>query len=107
MRFLNIEKDFRKGYLIGDFSPSIYTSKDVEIGHARLPKNHQADGHYHKLSTEYNLIIKGSALVEGQVLTDGDIFVYEKGDRANVKYLEETDIVIIKLPSVQNDKYYD
>jgi quercetin dioxygenase-like cupin family protein len=107
MRVLNIDKDFVRGWLIGNFSPSIYTSKDIEVGVHYVKRGDRGDNHYHKLQTEYNYIISGRARTHGQELKQGDFFVYEKMDKAEVEYLEDTALLVIKLPAVKEDKFYD
>jgi len=106
MRKLNLLKDFKGGWIIGHFSRSLYTSNDVEVAIMRVPKGLMADGHFHRQATEYNFIVTGKALINGEELTDGDCFVYEKGERTDVQYLEDTHLVVVKLPSLPNDKFY-
>lgn len=105
MRTLKLN-DFERGWIIGNFSPSLYTSEDIEVGLLHLEKGHKGDGHYHKETTEYNFIVNGAALIEGRVLYSGECFVYEKGERSNVEYILDTDILCIRLPSLKGDKYY-
>ena len=89
-----------------NFSPSLFECRDLEIAVFKLEKGHQADGHFHKTHTEYNYIIRGQAQIGEKLLGAGDFFIYEPYDKAFVKYLEDTDLLVIKTPSVKNDKYY-
>jgi mannose-6-phosphate isomerase-like protein (cupin superfamily) len=98
--------NYKNGWLIGNFVPNLFKSEDFEIAHMTLPSGHKADGHFHKKSTEINYIVSGKAVVEGQELSRGDMFVYEPMDRAYVEYLEDTDIIVIKIPSSKDDKFY-
>lgn len=97
---------FKNGWIIGDFFPSLFQSKELEIGHLKLKAGEKADGHFHKKHTEFNYIIRGKAKIEQEVFGDGDFFIYEPYDKANVEYLEDTDLLVIKTPAVKNDKFY-
>jgi hypothetical protein len=44
-------------------------------------------------------------LVNGAIFEAGDICVLEPGDISQIDYLEETDTVAVKFPSVPDDKY--
>jgi quercetin dioxygenase-like cupin family protein len=104
---LNHLNDFKNGWLVGDFSPALVNTKDVEVAVFYLKKGDKADGHFHKVSTEYNVIVSGMAIKDGKVLTSGDIFVYRPNERSYVEYLEDTQLVVIKTPATKGDKFYD
>lgn len=44
-------------------------------------------------------------LINGVLFEKGDICYLEPGDIYQVEYLEETDTVAVKFPSVPDDKY--
>ena len=97
------------GWFIGNFEPSILKTKDFEVAYKKFKKGKLNDDiHFHKIATEYNLIIKGSLRIDNlnKVLTENDIFVFEPGEISNVTFLEDTNIVVVKTPSVENDKYF-
>lgn len=104
MKFNNIH-NFSKGWIVGDFEPTLIPNSPVTIGILHCKKGHAADGHFHKMHTEYNIIISGKAQIENVICNSGDIFVYEPLDRANVVYLEDTTVLVIKYPSINGDKY--
>lgn len=104
MKFDKVD-NFYKGWVVGNFTPSLIPDADITVGILHCEKGHQADGHYHKLHTEYNIIVSGQAQIDGNIYKAGDIFVYEPMDRSNVMYLENTTLVVIKYPSVNGDKY--
>lgn len=107
MRTLNLKEHFINGWVVGDFAPSLINSRDVEVGVHFLTKGTRGDGHYHKVATEYNFITSGKVLIQGKVLVAGDAFVFEKLDKSELEFLEDTSLVVIKIPSVKNDKHYD
>lgn len=98
-------KQYTNGWYIGNFTPAVLQSKDFEIAHHSYPKGFEGNPHTHKIAAEYNYIVTGSLVASGQTLKRGDIFVYEPFDISDVIFLEDTDLIIVKVPSVPNDKY--
>lgn len=98
-------KSFTNGWFIGNFEPSLLKTKDVEIAHHFYTKDYKGISHMHKIATEYNYIVSGRLIASGKNLGNGDIFVYEPNDISNVSFLEDTNIIIIKMPSIPGDKY--
>jgi len=100
-------KEFTNGWVVGDFTPCLFNSKDNDIGVLYPKKGDESDGHFHKKHIEYNIILSGSALVNDRVLYKKDIFTYEPFDKSIVKFLADTILLVIKSPSTKNDKYYE
>jgi quercetin dioxygenase-like cupin family protein len=101
-------KNFKNGWIVGNFTPSLFPANENDIGVLFLDKGHKSDTHYHKLHTEYNVIIKGKVLISNinEIKTSGDIFIFEPNDRSYLEYLEDTILLVIKNPSTNGDKYY-
>lgn len=98
--------NFTKGWVVGDFDPAIIHSKDVEVGIHHYPKGFVSEPHIHKLSREINCIVKGQVLLaNAQVLNSGDIWTFEPEEYEVVEFLEDTELVVIKSPSIPNDKH--
>jgi|ERR1019366_183448 quercetin dioxygenase-like cupin family protein len=98
-------KDFTNGWFIGDFEPSLLKTPQFEVAHHFYPTGFIGTPHTHKIATEYNYIVNGRISVDGNILKTGDIFIYEPGDIADVKFLDDTNLIIVKTPSIPNDKY--
>lgn len=98
-------KTYTNGWFIGDFDPSLFKNKYFEVGHHFYNKGFKGLDHIHKITTEYNYIISGSLIASNKKLSQGDIFIYEPFDISNVIFLEDTNLIIIKTPSMPNDKY--
>jgi hypothetical protein len=95
------------GWFIGNFSPTLLKTEAFEIAHHFYPKGFAGEPHTHKIATEYNYILSGRLIASGKSLEAGDIFVYEPFDVSDVLFLEDTNLIIIKTPSIPNDKYKD
>jgi hypothetical protein len=98
-------KNMSNGWFIGDFQPSIVKTNLFEIGHHHYKKGFVGQKHIHKIATEINYIIKGKLIASGKELTSGDIWIYEPEEISDVTFLEDTDLIIIKHPSITDDKY--
>ena len=100
----NIDQYF-KGWFVGDFFPSIYRNTSFEIGHHKHQKGEPTYPHYHKVTTELNYIIKGELKVSGQILREGDMWIYEANEVSDVEFLSDVELIVIRWPSVPSDKY--
>jgi hypothetical protein len=99
--------EFVGGWLVGNFVPALVDTKDVGVGVLYLKAGDKGDGHWHEKHTEHNIIIQGEAKKDGIVYGKGDIFTYNKGEKSFVEYPVDTILLVIKDPSVHNDKFYE
>lgn len=97
--------DFYRGWVIGDFEPSLLRTKNFEVGILKHPKGERWPAHYHKIATEYNILIQGSMRLCDIELTAGDTFVLEPNEIADPIFHEDCTIVCVKVPSDISDKY--
>jgi quercetin dioxygenase-like cupin family protein len=104
MKFYNI-KNMIRGWFIGNFEPSIFKTCDFEVGHHLHTPGAEGQDHYHKIATELNYIVSGKVRVSSRICCDGDFFLYEPGDITDVEFVEDTHLIVIKWPSVPEDKY--
>ena len=98
-------EDFKGGWFIGDFTPSCYTSKDFEVCYKKHVKGEDWPTHYHKKSTEINILIRGKMQIQDQTLVEGDVFIFQPYEIADPVFLEDCEVLIVKTPSVPGDKY--
>lgn len=98
-------KNFKNGWFIGDFSPSLFKTKEFEIAVKYYKKGDSEPKHYHKKITEYNLITKGKIKICDKELSEGDIFVFQPNEIADGVILEDAILVVVKIPSDPTDKY--
>ena len=104
MRISRIE-DMVGGWFVGNFTPAMHRTKDCEVGYKFHPKGDIWAKHYHKIATEITFLIKGSMVIQGKTLTSGDIFIILPNEIADPIFLEDCEVVIVKVPSVIGDKY--
>lgn len=97
--------NYKGGWFIGDFFPSTLCVKEFETAIKHYKVGESEPLHYHKLATEVTVIVKGSALMNGELKNEGDVILIEKGESTDFISLTETITCVIKTPSVVGDKY--
>lgn len=102
---VNNIKNFKMGWFIGNFEPALFKTPEFEVAHHFYPKGFIGTPHTHKVAVEVNYVVRGSLIASGRRLSTGDIFTYHPNEIADVEYLEDTDLVIVKFPSLPEDKY--
>lgn len=97
--------DMKGGWFIGDFEPTAYRTPDCEVAYVKHYKNQEWEKHFHKIATEITYIIRGKIKINDEVFSSGDIFVIEPNEIADPKFLEDSDVIVVKVPSNTNDKF--
>ena len=97
-------EDMIGGWFVGNFSPTAYTTNDVEVSYKQHPKGEVWHTHYHEKVTEVNLLVRGEMILQGKKLIAGDIFTLNPYEIADPEFLEDCEIVCVKLPGITNDK---
>jgi len=104
MKTSDINK-YIKGWFVGDFERSFYRTKDFEVAHHWHPKGDPTYAHYHKLTTELNYIVRGELMVSGVWMKTGNMWIYEANEISDVEFLTDTDLIVVRWPSIPTDKY--
>lgn len=97
--------NMKGGWFIGNFEPSLLKTNDCEVAVKSYKKGDKEGKHYHKIATEYTVVIKGKVKMFGNVYEEGDIIVVEPGEATAFEALEDTMNAVVKIPGVNNDKY--
>lgn len=94
-----------RGWFIGNFTPTLYNTNDVEIAVKQYRAGDVEKAHYHKIATEFTVVVAGRVRMDGIEHIQGDIIVVEPGDVMDFEALEDSINVVVKIPGVNNDKY--
>jgi len=97
-------EDFDRGYFIGNFPKAIFKTNAFEVSLKKHLKTDKHELHYHKFVTEFILVVRGMMRVNGQVINEGHIFVLEPYMINEIEYLDECELVVVKSPSLPNDR---
>jgi quercetin dioxygenase-like cupin family protein len=98
-------KDMFRGWVVGNFEPSLYKTDLVEVGVKEYKAGDKEQLHYHKVATEITVIVKGMVIMNGTLYNSGDIITIEPGESTNFEALTDTITTVVKLPCVKDDKY--
>ena len=94
-----------KGWFIGNFEPSLYKTENVEVGVKRYKAGDCEPAHYHKLATEFTVIIEGEVEMSGKIYRKDEIILIKPGVATNFIAITDTVTVVVKIPGATNDKY--
>jgi hypothetical protein len=97
--------DFVLGWLVGDFEPSLIKTPELEVGIKYYKAGFVDKSHYHKIAVEYTVIISGKVRMNDITYNSGDIVTTNPYEIANFMCLEDCATLVIKAPSVTEDKY--
>lgn len=93
------------GWFVGSFDPTSFYSKEFEVAFKEFKKDEPHTDHYHKVGTEINLIVSGKVEFNGEVFDKGCVVIIEPEEKTSTKFLEDSTIVVVKTPSLPNDKF--
>jgi quercetin dioxygenase-like cupin family protein len=98
-------KDMKLGWFIGNFSPTLHATEACEVAIKEYPAGAYDAWHYHKIATEFTVIISGRVEMNGQVYEKGDIITIPPGEGTDFRTLEPTVTAVVKIPGATHDKY--
>lgn len=99
--------DMVGGWFVGHFSPNVMQTDDFEAAVKYYKRGDREASHHHKVAEEITVVAAGSVLMFGQVFRQGAIIHLDPGDSTDFEALEDTITVVVKRPSVADDKYLD
>lgn len=102
--FTNLNQ-FTRGWIVGNFSPALFNSNDIEIGIKKYQTGDKEVCHMHKIITEYTVIIAGKFKMNNIIYSENDIIMVKPGETTDFECLENGANLVIKTPSDPKDKY--
>ncbi len=95
------------GWFVGSFKPNLVNNQDIEVGIKVIPENTKPDYHFHKIKTEYTILLQGKIICLEKNIhispgTTIKLLPYEKNDQF---FPERSLILVLNTPSVKGDKY--
>lgn len=104
---LNNLNNFIGGWICGNFYPSLFKTTDFEVAIKRYSKGDIDSKHYHKKAIEYTVIVEGVVKMNDIIYKKDDIITIEKYEAVLFECIEDAITVVIKTPSVLNDKFLE
>lgn len=105
MDISQLDESLKGGWYIGNFVPAVYQTTKFEVCFKVHKQGEDWPAHYHKEATEINYLVRGRMRIQNRMLVAGDIFVIHPFEVSNPEFLEDCEVVIVKIPSVPGDKY--
>ncbi len=96
----------KMGWFIGNFSPTLCKTNACEVAIKTYKAGDYEKKHFHKIATEYTVIIKGKVKMFDKEFYEGDIIVAEPGDITDFTAIVDTINVVVKIPGANDDKYF-
>ncbi|MDA9945231.1 hypothetical protein N9D65_00105 [Schleiferiaceae bacterium] len=93
------------GWFIGNFEPSLFKTEDVEVAVKSYEMGSKEDAHFHKVATEFTVIITGRVIMNGVEYKQGDIVVIPPFESTDFVAMTDVLTVVVKIPGALNDKY--
>lgn len=97
--------DMRGGWFVGDFEPSCLRLSGCEVAIKRYRAGDKEPRHVHRLATELTVVVSGVVQFNGVAFAAGTIVQLDVGEPAEFSVIEDAVTVVVKAPSVPNDKY--
>lgn len=93
------------GWFIGAFEPTVFYTKEFEVGVKHYSAGDSDPKHVHYEAEEISVIITGEAIMNGIPVCAGDIISIKKGEISDFKALSDVSLVAVKVPCVVGDKH--
>lgn len=97
--------DYFRGWVVGDFEPSIFKSKEIEVAVQEYKAGHIEPNHYHKIATEITIMVLGEAMFNNEHIFEGEGVVINPGESNVFRAVTDCKTLVIKSPSLPNDKF--
>ena len=97
--------EFTKGWIVGNFSPSVFISKEFEVAVKKYNSGDYEEKHFHKKALEITIICSGKVRMNNQEFSEGDVIVIKPNEVTDFFVIEEAITTVIKTPSLTNDKF--
>ncbi|WP_456310197.1 hypothetical protein [Serratia proteamaculans] len=97
--------DMVRGWFVGAFTPSLFSTNEVEVAVQHFKAGDVEKKHFHKIATEITVIVSGKARMNGIEYAAGSIIKISPGESTNFEAIEDTVTTVVKLPGALNDKY--
>lgn len=104
MKVFNLS-DMTKGWFVGNFTPTVLSTNQVEVAVKRYKAGEYEPAHHHKIATEITVITDGEVKMNGFIYKAGAILVI--GPNTPTDFLALTDVTttVVKYPGANDDKY--
>jgi quercetin dioxygenase-like cupin family protein len=100
-------ENFTKGWIVGNFDPSLIKTNAVEVAVKFYKKGDKEVSHHHKIATEITVVISGRIVMLGREFSTGDVIMIPPETSTAFEVLEDAVTTVVKFPGANDDKYID
>lgn len=104
MKVVNF-KEMIRGWFVGNFEPNAFKTESCEVAVHEYKKGEFIKAHHHKIATEISMVLYGKFEMFNRIYNNGDILIIYPNEGSDFLVLEDTKLVVVKVPGVLNDKY--
>ena len=104
MKVFNLN-DMTKGWFVGNFTPTVFTTNQVEVAVKKYKAGEYESAHHHKIATEITVITDGEVRMNDVVYKAGTILVIEPNTATDFLALTDVTTTVVKYPGANDDKY--
>jgi quercetin dioxygenase-like cupin family protein len=97
-------EEFFKGWVVGDFNPSLFKNSDFEVAVKFFEKGDREPAHKQLIATEITIVVGGIIKLGEEIYSRGDIIEIQPNEITAFESLTQSSLVCIKFPSIPNDK---
>jgi quercetin dioxygenase-like cupin family protein len=99
--------DMSKGWFIGNFTPTVLSTNQVEVAVKKYKAGEYEAAHHHKVATEITVITDGEVKINDVVYKAGAILVIEPNNPTDFLALTNVTTTVVKFPGANDDKYLE
>lgn len=97
--------EFRGGWFVGDFSPTLLAVPAVEVAVKYYRAGDAEAAHVHRVATEFTVVTSGRVRMNGAEIAPGTVVCVPPGCATDFEALTDACTTVVKLPSVKGDKH--
>ena len=98
-------QDMTKGWFVGDFTPTLHPTRDVEVAVKHYRAGDREGAHFHKIAREFTAIVSGTVRMNGRTFAECDIVIIEPGEATDFEAVTDAVTTVVKIPGAKDDKY--
>jgi hypothetical protein len=104
MTILNLN-EMKGNWFVGDFLPTAFKTDKAEVCYKIHHKDEVITPHYHKIATEINLLVEGKMIINSETILAGQVFILHPNEVVFATPVEDSKLIVVKIPSIVGDKY--
>lgn len=96
--------DFTNGWFIGNFQPTIFSTRDFEVSVKWFNEGDKERNHKQLIATELTIVVSGTIRMNTQEFSERSIIEIEPDEPCEFESVTKSILVCVKFPSLPNDK---